>query len=267
MITQSFVCALLVFAQQRTIAIDDKLAADLGVRIGDHVVVSARPAGSGDTVVVSGILTPVADPSEVAYRQYRVRMHLDQLQRIAGYDDRVARFAVAMRGEGETTRALQAINAAAFGVEAHRSLDIAVETSRSFEVVSRFHRAIGVITIVASAIFLLCIMLLKVEERRRDVAALRMIGISRTTVVKSIVTEAAALALMGSALGVGLGWLMSLTINWHYRGVYRTPLYFSIITPSIVAFAVALSIVLGVGAGVLASLRLVRSPPLALFGR
>ena len=43
---------------------------------------------------------------------------------------------------------------------------------------SRFHRAIGVITIVASAIFLLCIMLLKVDERRRDVAALRLMGIS-----------------------------------------------------------------------------------------
>lgn len=267
MITQSFVCALLVFAQHRTIAIDDKLAADLGIRIGDNVVVSARPAGAGDTVVVSGILAPVADPSEVAYNQYRIRMHLDQLQRIAGYDDRVARFAVATRGDPGVGRALQSINEVAFGFEAHRSRDIAVETSRTFQVVSRFHRAIGVITIVASAIFLLCIMLLKVDERRRDVAALRMIGISRTTVVKSIVAEAAALALLGSALGVGIGWLMSLTINWHYRDVYRTPLYFSIVTPSIVAFAVGLSIVLGVGAGVLASLRLVRTPPLTLFGR
>jgi putative ABC transport system permease protein len=260
-------CVLLLFAQHRTIAIDDKLAADLGIRIGDNVVVSARPGGSGDTVVVSGILARVADPSEVAFSQYRIRMHLDQLQRIAGYGDRVARFAIATRGERETARALETINSAAFGFEAHRSRDIAVETSRTFQVVSRFHRAIGVITIVASAIFLLCIMLLKVEERRRDVAALRMIGISRTTVVKSIVTEAAALALLGSALGVGLGWVMSLTVNWHYRGVYRTPLYFSIVTPSIVAFAVALSIVLGIGAGVLASLRLVRAPPLALFGR
>jgi putative ABC transport system permease protein len=266
-ITQSLAFALLLFAQQRTIAIDDKLAADLGIRIGDHVVVSARPAGVGDTAIVSAILAPVADPSEVAYNQYRIRMHLDQLQGVAGYGDRVARFAVAARGEAGVSRALQSINAVAFGFEAHRSRDIAVETSRTFQVVSRFHRAIGVITIVASAIFLLCIMLLKVEERRRDVAALRMIGISRTTVVRSIVAEAAALALLGSALGVGIGWLMSLTVNWHYRGVYRTPLYFSIVTPSIVAFAVALSIVLGVGAGVLASLRLVRTPPLALFGR
>ena len=68
-----------------------------------------------------------------------------------------------------------------------------------------FSRAIAVITIVASAIFLLCIMLLKVEERRRDVAALRLMGISRATVMRAVVIEAALLALVGSALGVEVG--------------------------------------------------------------
>jgi putative ABC transport system permease protein len=110
-------------------------------------------------------------------------------------------------------------------------------------------------------------MLLKVEERRRDVAALRLMGISRRTVMTGVVIEAALLALVGSALGVGVGWIGSQFINWYYRGVYRTPLYFSIVTPSIVTLAVGLSLVLGIGAGILASLRLVRTPPLVLFGR
>jgi hypothetical protein len=56
-------------------------------------------------------------------------------------------------------------------------------------------------------------------------------------------------------------------VNWHYQALYRTPLYFSIIPPPIVSLAVSLSLVLGIGAGVLASMRLVRTPPLALFGR
>jgi len=266
-INQFFVCALLIFAQQQTIVIDERLAADLRIHIGDRLIVSAQPAGAGDTVVVSGILARTKDPAEAASGYYRIRMHLDELQQLAGYSDRVDRFAVATRNEQATPRALRAINAAAFGFEAHRSRDIAVGTSRTFQVVSRFHRAIGVITIVASTIFLLCIMLLKVEERRRDVAALRMMGISRATVVKSIVAEASALALLGSALGVGVGAVMSVVINWYYRGVYRSALSFSLVTPSIIAFAVALSIVLGIAAGAVASLRLVRTPPLALFGR
>ena len=252
----------------RTIAIDERLAADAGIAIGDRVTVSAQTGvAAADTVTVSAIVKRGADPAEIARSEYKIHMHLDHLQKIASYGDRVDRFAVATRGPTATEKALDAINAAAFGFQAHRSLDIAVETSRTFQVISRFHRAIGVITIVASTIFLLCIMLLKVEERRRDVAALRLMGISRRTVVQSVVIEAAILALVGSALGVAVGFAASLFINWYYQGLYRTPLYFSMITPSIVTLAVGLSLVLGIGAGLLASLRLVRTPPLALFGR
>lgn len=262
--------SLLAFQQPapRTIAIDERLAADAGISLGDRVTVSAQPGTAAlDTVVVSAIVKRGADPAEIARSEYRIHMHLDHLQGMAEYGERVDRFAVATRGAAATDSALAAINAAAFGFQAHRSRDIAVETSRTFQVISRFHRAIGVITIVASAIFLLCIMLLKVEERRRDVAALRLMGISRATVMKGVVAEAALLALVGSGLGVAVGFGASLFINWYYQGLYRTPLYFSVITPSIVTLAVGLSLVLGIGAGLLASLRLVRTPPLALFGR
>ncbi len=265
------VLAALLALQQpapRTIAIDERLAADARVSLGDRVTVSAQPGTAAlDTVVVSAIVKRGADPAEIARSEYRIHMHLDHLQALAEYGERVDRFAVATRGQAATDSALAAINAAAFGFQAHRSRDIAVETSRTFQVISRFHRAIGVITIVASAIFLLCIMLLKVEERRRDIAALRLMGISRATVMKGVVAEAALLALVGSGLGVAVGFGASLFINWYYRGLYRTPLYFSMVTPSIIALAVGLSLVLGIGAGFLASLRLVRTPPLALFGR
>ena len=259
---------LLQTPQHRTIAIDERLADDAGIRVGDRLAVSAKPgARDGDTVIVSAIIRRGADPADIARSEYQVRFHLDHLQKLASYGDRVDRFAVSTRGDPATEAALQEINAAAFGFEAHRSRDIAVGTSRTFQVVSRFHKAIGVITIVASAIFLWCIMLLKVEERRRDVAALRLMGISATTVVKGVVAEAALLALVGSALGVGIGFAASAFINWYYQGVYRTPLNFSFVTVSIVTFAVALSLLLGIAAGLVASLRLVRTPPLTLFGR
>jgi putative ABC transport system permease protein len=258
----------------RTIAIDERLAADLGLHVGDRVALSATPGAGGarDSAVVAAITRRGADPAEVARAEYRVRLHLDQLQSLADYGNRVDRFAVATRAapaaDGDAVeRTLRRVNDAAFGFRAYRSRDVAVETSRTFQVVSRFHRAIGVITIVASAIFLLCILLLKVEERRRDVAALRLMGVSRASVVRSIVLEAALVAVLGSALGTIVGWAGTLAINWHYRGVYRTPLTFALVTPNIVAFAVALSLVLGVGAGLAAAVRLVRTPPLALFGR
>ena len=251
----------------RTIAIDERLASDAGLNVGDRVALSASPGAPADSAVIAAIVRRRADPAEVARGEYRVRLHLTQLQSLLGYGDRVDRFAVATRSPAATAGAAARINAAAFGFHAHRSIDVAVETSTTFAVVSRFHRAIGVITVVASAIFLLCIMLLKVEERRRDVAALRLIGLSGRTIVRGIVLEAAGIAMLGSVLGVGVGAAASWIVDRHYQGVYRTPLRFSIITGDIVLFAVALSLVLGVVAGWLAARRLVRTPPLALFGR
>jgi len=253
---------------ERTIAIDERLAADAGIRVGDRVVLAPEPGSAvGDTVRVAAIVRGRADPSEVARSDYRVRLHLDHLQRLTGYGDRVDRFAVLTAGGAATDSVLRRVNASAFGFRAHRSRDIAVETSKTFLVVSRFHRAIGVITIVASATFLLCIMLLKVDERRRDVAAMRLMGISRSTVVRSVMLEASFVALVGSAFGVALGVVTAAFVNSHYQTVYRTPLRFAIVTPGTVAFSVALSLVLGVGAGALAARRLARTPPLTLFGR
>jgi putative ABC transport system permease protein len=254
-------------AAPRTVAIDERIAQDAGIRIGDTLVLAPTPGGTGDTVIVSALVRRSRDPSEVAKGAYRIRVHLDELQQLVGYGDRVERFAVATRGPGGADTARRAIDEAAFGFRAYSSHEIAVESSTTFLVVSRFHRAIGVITIVASAVFLLCIMLLKVDERRRDVAALRLMGISGRTIVRSVVLESALIATLGSVAGVGLGTAVSAFVNWHYQRVYRTPLTFSLITGDIVAIAVVLSLGLGLGAGWLAAQRLVRRPPLSLFGR
>lgn len=259
--------ALLLALQLRTIAVDQRLATDAQLRVGDTVVVSASPATGGDSVVIAAIVGRRADPSEIARSEYRVHLHLDQLQRLIGYGDRVDRFAVATHGDSTADSAVRAINGSAFGFRAYRSRDIAVETSETFAVVSRFHRAIGVITIVASAVFLLCILLLKVDERRRDVAALRLIGISRRSVMLTVVLEAAFVSVIGSGVGVVIGWVTSLAVNRHYQVRYQTPLRFALVTGDIVLFAVSLSLVLGVVAGALAARRLVRTHPLVLLGR
>ena len=274
MILAAVAFALQLQAPLRTIAVDEAVAEAAHLRIGDRVTLSRQPSGDAtaglrapDTVLVGAIVRRGADPSEVARSDFHVRMHLDQLQTVSGYGDRVDRFAIATRPGADIDRTLERINHVAFGFRAYRSRDIAVETSRTFQVVSRFHRAIGIITIVASSVFLLCIMVLKVDERRRDIAALRLMGISRRSVVISIIIEAALVAVLGCVLGVIIGWGVSHFVNWHYQAIYRTPLRFSVITAPVIALSVSLSLVLGIAAGLAASLRLVRTPPLALFGR
>ena len=60
----------------RTTAIDERLAADANIKIGDKLVLSVTPGSAmGDTVVVSALVRRRADPSEVARAEYRVRLH------------------------------------------------------------------------------------------------------------------------------------------------------------------------------------------------
>lgn len=252
----------------RTVALDARLANDAGLKLGDTVRVSAAPGDdSAERAVVSALLARRADPSEIARSEYRARVHLDQLQRLIGYGDRVDRFAIRTSSDSARGPLLSAINNAAFGFHAWPSAEIAVRTSRTFQVVRRFHRAIGVITIVASAAFLLCILLLKIDERRRDVAALRMMGISSSTIVRSVVLEAGIIALLGSMAGVVFGIVVARIVNWHFQGVHRTTLAFTLVTTETVLFACGLSVVLGVVAGWFAARRLVGVPALTLLGR
>ena len=259
--------------ERRTITIDERLAAAAGLAVGDLVVLATVAGSDGDTVRVAAITRRGADPSEVARSEFRVRLHLDHLQALTGSGDRVGRFAVQSRAGDERTpdtspeTVATAINATAFGFRAYPAAQVAVETSATFRVINRFHRAIGIITIVASAIFLLCITLLKVDERRRDVGALRLLGVSRSSVVRAVVLEASLVALVGSAMGALFGSVASAVVNWYYQGFYATPLRFAMVTPGIVAFAVTLSLVLGVVSGFLAAQRLVRAAPLDLVGR
>jgi putative ABC transport system permease protein len=252
----------------RSITIDERLAARAMLAVGDTAVLAPSAGARGDTVVIAAITRRSADPSEIARSEFRVRLHLDHLQALTGSGDRVGRFAVQTRDvPGAVDSAAARINALAFGFRAYPAAEVAVETSATFRVVNRFHRAIGVITIVASAIFLLCITLLKVDERRRDAGALRLMGISRATIVRAVVLEASLIAVIGSMMGAAFGYVAGWIVNWHYQGVYSTPLKFAIVTPGIVLFATALSLGLGVIAGLLAAQRLVRRAPLELVGR
>ncbi len=86
-------------APRRSIAIDERLAARAGLTVGDTVVLSAAAGAdaAGDTVIISGITSRTADPSEIARSEFKVRVHLDHLQSLTGAGDRVGRFAVATR--------------------------------------------------------------------------------------------------------------------------------------------------------------------------
>jgi putative ABC transport system permease protein len=249
------------------VAVERRLAKELGLEVGDSVRLGPSPDSLRLVGVVAAIYEPRPDPSGVMRRDRQIRMHLPDVARLLGHPDRVDRFGVAVRAGVSPESAAARLDRTAFGYRARPSAEIASESSQTFLVVSRFHRAIGVITIVAGAVFLLCIMLLKVEERRLDAAVMRFVGVRRRTIFASLLLEAALVAVAGSASGVLLAWLAGAATNAYYQRLFDTRLVFSLVTPGIIAFSVALSLALGLAAGALAAWRLVRTPPLVLWGR
>jgi putative ABC transport system permease protein len=254
-------------AQVPRIAVERRLARELHLRVGDTLRIGPAPDSLRARAVVGAIYEPRPDPAGVLRPDRFVRLHLPDLADLLGTPDRVDRFGVALVPGTDPIQAAEVLNRAAFGFRAYPSSVIAAESSQTFLVVSRFHRAIGVITIVAAAVFLLCIMLLKVEERRLDAAVMRFVGVRRRTIFAALLLEACLVAAVGSLLGAGLALAAGAATNAYYQHLFDTALVFSLVTPRIVGFSVALSLGLGLGAGALAAWRLVRTSPMALWGR
>ena len=214
--------ALLLAAQLPQVAIERRLAADLDLHVGDTVVVAAAAESPGTRVVVGAVYQPAADPASVLKREYRLRLHLPDLASLLGAPDRVDRFGIRLQPGASAENTARRLNDVAFGFRAYPSRVIASESSRTFLVVSRFHRAIAVISIVASAVFLLCIMLLKVEERRADAAVMRFVGVRRRTIFGALLLEAALIALAGSAIGTAIALGAGALTNLYYQHLFQT---------------------------------------------
>jgi putative ABC transport system permease protein len=254
-------------AQVPEIAVERHLARELGLSVGDTLRLGPTPDSVATLVRVAAVYEPRPDPAEIAKRERHLRMHVPDLASLLGLPDRVDRLSIGLNPGISSDSAVAALNRSAFGYRAYATTAIASESSQTFLVVSRFHKAIAVITIVASAVFLLCIMLLKVEERRLDAAVMRFIGVRRRTIFGALLLEAAVVAAFGSILGTGLAYLAGAATNAYYGRFFDTRLIFSLITPGLVLFSVALSLALGIAAGAVAAWRLVHTRPLVLWGR
>lgn len=242
------------------ILLSERAASALGAAQGDTI--DASPTADfphPERYRVAGIYRPAADPIEVGRDTRFVRMHVDDLERLSGQNDRVQRFVVRLHDPARAPEVRDRLNRLVAGFDAYTSTELAERTSQTFVVVARFQRAIAWLTLAAGAIFLVTLMVLKVEERRRELASLRLIGISRRTIVTSLVVESIVIALFGAWAGLGLGHLASAGINAYFQRYYGTDLVFSAVSPDVAWTAVALAIPLGVAAAGLAAWRLLRS--------
>ena len=247
--------------------VERRLAESHDLEAGSRLRIAALPDSEGCMAVVAGVYEPEADPSELARDRRRIVLHLPDLALMAGREDEVDRFSVLLRDAEEADDLAGRIGSLMPGTQALGGEEVAARASTTFEVVRRFHRAIGLITITAGGVFLACIMTLKVQERRSQVAALRLVGISNRTLLSWLMVEAALVSAIGGLLGIGIGRLASATINAWYQRAYGTTLEFSIVTGETIAIGLVLAVVLGLVAGAVGAVRLLQVDALEEVGR
>ena len=121
--------------------------------------------------------------------------------------------------------------------------------SRVLGVVTLAVGGIGAISLLVGAIGILTMMWISVGERTAEIGLARAIGASRAQVVRLFLIEAALLSLAGGVIGVlagvGVGWLLRLAVP-------ALPLRTA---PEFVAAALAVSLAVGLTAGVLPARR------------
>jgi putative ABC transport system permease protein len=113
---------------------------------------------------------------------------------------------------------------------------------------------IGVLTLFMGGFIIFNTFRTIVAERRHDIGMLRAIGASRRTIVGLILTEGLVQGTVGTAIGMGLGYLLGIVITAGIADMYRQLMNIQLGGPVVEPGNVALSLLLGIGVTLLAGL-------------
>jgi FtsX-like permease family protein len=260
-------------AEVPAILISRQLVESRHLRVGDVVRLSADPSGKDARPFrIAGVFEPTPDPMRFAQPRLEVRVHLpDMLALTADPSDPATAEAI-----GSINVALKdPSDAHAFGREVAarlptliaRPIDAPDERTDTFVVIERFHLAIAIVTVVGSAVFLLALMVMLVDERRTTVGTLRLIGFTRRRILIQVLVEGALIAIIGAAAGVLFALATQDVFNRFFQWRYDTPLVFLRITPAVMWQSLALAVPLGIAASLVASWTILRQQILTLVRR
>ena len=258
-----------------TIMISRQLAEAEEVTVGDTLLLSSGPGGASRRQFrVVGLYEPTPDPMRLAASRWEARLHLpDLLDLIEDTSDPSAADAITAINVALTDPA----DASAFASDVSATIPMpgliartargGEESAGVFVVLERFHLAIAVVTVIASTVFLLALMVMLVEERRETVGILRLIGLRKERLLLQVLAEGLLIAAVGALFGVLLAKALEGAVNVFFQWRYDTALVFVHITPRIALQCVMLAVPLGILAALASSWTLLRTGGLNLARR
>ena len=255
------------------ILISRQLAESRGLHVGDTVRLAPdRTPAKARAFRISGVYEPTPDPMRFAQQRHEARLHLPDLLALTGdasdpaATESVTTINVALERPGDAA-AFARDAASRLPTIAARPTSADDERTTTFVVLERFHLAIAVVTVIGSAVFLLALMVMLVDERRATVGTLRLLGFTRRRILVQVMAEGALIAVGGAAAGILFAWATQGAFNRFFQWRYDTTLIFLRLTPAVVGRSLLLAVPLGVAASVVAAWTLLRQPILGLVRR
>jgi putative ABC transport system permease protein len=243
------------------------------LKVGEVVELSTDPSGARTRPFrIAGSYEPIPDPARLGDAWLEARLHLPDLIELtrdpadSHGDDAVGSIAVKLKDPRQAAAFARDVSARLPGVMARETAPEDRDQD-AFVVLDRFHLAIAVVTLLASSMFLLALMVMLVDERRETMAVLRLIGLRRRRILLQVLAEGALIAMAGAVFGVLLAGLLETVFNRFFQWRYDTALVFVRVTPAIAARSVLLAVPLGILASLLSSAGLLRREAVALFHR
>jgi putative ABC transport system permease protein len=185
------------------------------------VQLSASPAGEGGrSFRIAGIYEPAANPSLLGARRQELRMHLPDLLALTGDRsdpaalDTVSAINVALTDPNAAEAFATELSSRIPGIFARA----AIGNTGPFVVLERFHLAIALVTVIASSVFLLALMVMLVDERREIVGMLRLIGFKRRRILQQVLAEGLIIASGGAIFGVAFAAAIETAVNRFFNG-------------------------------------------------
>jgi ABC-type lipoprotein release transport system permease subunit len=260
-------------ADRPAILVSRQLAEREHLRAGDVVTLATNADGSGQrSFRIDGIYEPTPDPVRFTARRLEARMHLPDLMAMTADPadpssaESITAINVRLANPGDAAAFTTAIAARAPGI-AVRPTVRARDGSDPFAVLERFHVAVAIVTVLGSTAFLLALMVMRAEERRETIGIIRLIGVSQRTILLEVLVEGLLIAAAGAVFGILLAVATQGAVNQFFQWRYDTALVFVRVTRAIALQSIAVSVPLGILAGLVGSWTLLRRDVLALLGR
>jgi putative ABC transport system permease protein len=229
--------------------ISQTLADAYGVKLADTIKV---PSVNGTaTLTVVGILPPRLIPGNE-----EVLVPLAQAQAITGQDGQINTIKVALTGTDEALRnqAVAAIESALGSEYQVGALQSGSEMFASLKMGQAAMNMFGVLALFMGGFIIFNTFRTVVAERRRDIGMLRALGAKGSTITGMILIEGLLQGLIGSGIGLVLGYLMGAGIVRLAEAPLNIFLRIKMGNPVVSPTLIVTSILLGVGITVLSGL-------------